>query len=56
MNNKTLFKTNDFISSLKNNGVEVMVNTNPNTSTINRIKRLIKNKEMHFNFQKSLFN
>ena len=56
MNNKTLFKTNDFISSLQNNGVEVVVDTNPSVSTINRIKRLMKNKESLFNFQKTLFN
>ncbi|WP_167571999.1 hypothetical protein [Aquimarina algiphila] len=56
MNNKTLFKTSEFISSLQSNGVEVTVNDNPNSSTLNRIKRLIKNKEMLFNFQKSLFN
>ena len=56
MNDKTLFKTNDFISSLRNSGVEVVVNNTPNNSTLDRIKRLIKNKEMLFNFQKSLFN
>ena len=56
MNNKALFKTSDFISSLQGSGVEVLVNNNPNTSTLNRIKRLIKNKELLFSFQKSLFN
>lgn len=56
MNNKTLFKTHDFISSLEGSGVEVKVDSSPDPTAISRIKNLIKKKEMLFNFQKSLFN
>tara|TARA_B100002049_G_C16024180_1_gene351626 strand:+ start:253 stop:423 length:171 start_codon:yes stop_codon:yes gene_type:complete len=56
MNTKTLFKTSDFITSLRDNGVDVVVNNNPNPSTLDRIKRLIKHKEQLFDFQKSLFS
>ena len=56
MNNKTLYKTNEYIQSLESIGVSVVVNENPTNSTIQRIKRLMTQKENLFALQKSLFN
>jgi hypothetical protein len=56
MNNKTLYRTSEYISSLENIGISVTLNENPNPSTIQRIKELINKKENLFTFQKSLFN
>lgn len=56
MNEKTLYKTSEFVSYLKDMNVKVMVNSNPDNSTIERIKKLIAKKRILFEFQKSLFS
>ncbi len=56
MNEKTLYKTNDFVSFIKDSGISVSIEKNPDISTIERIKRLIAKKRALFEFQKSLFN
>jgi hypothetical protein len=56
MNEKTLYKTSEFISFLKGMNVNVVMNSNPDSSTIERIKKLITKKRALFEFQKSLFN
>jgi soluble P-type ATPase len=56
MNEKTLYKTSEFVSFLKDMNVNVVVDSNPDSSTIERIKKLIAKKRALFEFQKSLFN
>ncbi len=56
MNEKTLYKTSEFVSFLKDMTVNVVVDSNPDSSTIERIKKLIAKKRALFEFQKSLFN
>ena len=56
MNNKALYKTEDFVSFLRDSGVNVDVDTNPNALKIEKIKKLIAYKENLFKFQKSLFS
>lgn len=56
MNEKTLYKTNEFVSFIKGMNIEVDVDNNPDSSTIERIKKLIAKKRALFEFQKSLFN
>lgn len=56
MNEKTLYKTSEFVSFLKGMNVNVIVDSNPDSSTIERIKKLIAKKRALFEFQKSLFN
>lgn len=56
MNEKTLYKTSEFVSFLEGMNVEVVVDNNPDSSTIERIKNLIAKKRALFEFQKSLFN
>jgi len=56
MNEKTLYKTSEFVSFLKDMNVSVVVDSNPDSSTIERIKKLISKKRALFEFQKSLFN
>lgn len=56
MNEKTLYKTNDFVSFLKESGITVTIEKNPDSSTIERIKKMIAKKKALFEFQKSLFN
>ena len=45
-----------FVSFLKGMNVSVVVDSNPDSSTIERIKKLIAKKRALFEFQKSLFN
>ena len=56
MNEKTLYKTSEFVSFLKDMNVNAVVDSNPDSSTIERIKKLIAKKRALFEFQKSLFN
>jgi hypothetical protein len=56
MNEKNLYKTSDFVSFLKDMNVNVVVDSNPDSSTIERIKKLFTKKRALFEFQKSLFN
>jgi hypothetical protein len=56
MNEKTLYKTSEFVSFLKGMNVSVIVDSNPDSSNIERIKKLIAKKRALFEFQKSLFN
>lgn len=56
MNEKTLYKTNDFVSFLQKSGITVSVDKNPDSSTIERIKKLIAKKKALFEFQKTIFN
>ena len=56
MNEKTLYKTSEFVSFLKDMNVNVVVDSNTDSSTIERIKKLIAKKRALFEFQKSLFN
>jgi hypothetical protein len=44
MNEKTLYKTSEFVSFLKDINVNVVVDSNPDSSTIERIKKLIAKK------------
>ena len=45
MNEKTLYKTSEFVSFLKDMNVNVVVDSNPDSSTIERIKILIAKKK-----------
>jgi len=56
MNEKTLYKTNDFVSFIQKSGISVSIDKAPDSSTIERIKKLIAKKRAFFEFQKSLFN
>lgn len=55
MDEKIIFKTNDFVTFIKESGISVTVNENPDSSTIERIKNMIIKKKELFTFQKSLF-
>lgn len=56
MNEKTLYKTHSFVSFLNEMKVSVVVDNNPDSSTIEIIKKLIAKKIALFEFQKSLVN
>ena len=56
MNEKTLFKTNDYISFIKDNGFTVTVDKEPDSSTIERIKQMIAYKKALFVSLQRLFN
>lgn len=56
MNEKTLYKTSEFVSFLQDMNVVVVIDNNPDDTTVERIKRVIAKKKALFDFQKSLFN
>lgn len=56
MKEKTLYKTNDFVSFLEGSGVVVTIERNPDISVVEKIKKMIAKKRALFEFQKSLFN
>lgn len=55
MNAKTLYKTTEFVSFIKEMDIKVTVDNSPDSSTIDRIKKLLAKKRALFEFQKSLF-